>query len=323
MSSVSCKSIPSSTPATTKLCPVVQNTKQTVALPKDIYKIAIVDDSRAYVKRFQKVLEKAILSFEGRTLVVLTVSDPTKALQLMTKEKFSLCFLDNIYKESSLSGIEMCNRMNMVEEETKLKYSPRILMSGEPPLPMASSNLNLTTISTASKRSQSTKTLLRIEKKEVGVALLYDLLRVYGKCLTVVESNYASLPLLSNCTRNRLTTGKSGVSIMFWGPQKVKQISNESADDKDRTQKDYIRFLDLPPLPVRNIIAKRTMAKRDFTLINTSKWDIKNIHAKNRCLNKLSYKYQDQKGRTNGVIFVDKPQEIRTKQNNKRWTLNC
>ena len=152
----------------TKLQPVIPKKKQTLALPKDIYKIMVVDDSNAYVKRFKKVLERTILSYQGKTLVVLTVSDPAKALQLMTKEHFSLCFLDNIFQDSSLSGIEMCNRMNMVEEETKQKFSPRILISGEPPLSTVTPHLTtVSTTTTNTKKSQSTETLLRIEKKEV------------------------------------------------------------------------------------------------------------------------------------------------------------
>ena len=292
----------------TKLQPVIPKKKQTLALPKDIYKIMVVDDSNAYVKRFKKVLERTILSYQGKTLVVLTVSDPAKALQLMTKEHFSLCFLDNIFQDSSLSGIEMCNRMNMVEEETKQKFSPRILISGEPPLSTVTPNLTtVSTTTTNTKKSQSTETLLRIEKKEVGVGLLYDLLRVYGKCLTIIESNDISLPLLSGCTRNRLTTGKSGVGIMFWGSQKIKQMTNDSADGKDTQQQDFVKFLDLPPVLVRNQTTKRRMVEGGAALVNTSQWDVKNIQANNEFDDKLTYKYLDQKRRTSAVIFVNKP----------------
>ena len=292
----------------TKLQPVIPKKKQTLALPKDIYKIMVVDDSNAYVKRFKKVLERTILSYQGKTLVVLTVSDPAKALQLMTKEHFSLCFLDNIFQDSSLSGIEMCNRMNMVEEETKQKFSPRILISGEPPLSTVTPNLTtVSTTTTNTKKSQSTETLLRIEKKEVGVGLLYDLLRVYGKCLTIIESNDISLPLLSGCTRNRLTTGKSGVGIMFWGSQKIKQMTDDSADGKDTQQQDFVKFLDLPPVLVRNQTTKRRMVEGGAALVNTSQWDVKNIQANNEFDDKLTYKYLDQKRRTSAVIFVNKP----------------
>lgn len=298
----------------TKLQPVIPKKKQSLALPKDIYKIIVVDDSNAYVKRFKKVLERTILSYEGKTLVVLTVSDPAKALQLMTKEKFSLCFLDNIFQDSSLSGIEMCNRMNMVEEETKQKFSPRILISGEPPLSTVTPNLTTVSTTTSTKKNQSAETLLRIEKKEVGVGLLYDLLRVYGKCLTIIESNDISLPLLSGCTRNRLTTGKSDVGVMFWGSQNMKQIqmTDDFADGKDKKQQDFVKFLDLPPVLVRNQTTKRLMVEGGAALVNTSQWDVKNIHANNDFDNKLTYKYQDQKRRTSAVIFVNKPKVGKT-----------
>jgi hypothetical protein len=169
---------------------------------------------------------------------------------------------------------------------------------------------NLTTVSTTTtntKKSQSTETLLRIEKKEVGVGLLYDLLRVYGKCLTIIESNDISLPLLSGCTRNRLTTGKSGVGIMFWGSQKIKPMTDDSADGKDTQQQDFVKFLDLPPVLVRNQTTKRRMVEGGAALVNTSQWDVKNIQANNEFDDKLTYKYLDQKRRTSAVIFVNKP----------------
>ena len=120
--------------------------------------------------------------------------------------------------------------------------------------------------------------------------------------------------MLSGCTRNRLTTGKSDVGVMFWGSQNMKQIqmTDDFADGKDKKQQDFVKFLDLPPVLVRNQTTKRLMVEGGAALVNTSQWDVKNIHANNDFDNKLTYKYQDQKRKTSAVIFVNKPKVGKT-----------
>lgn len=298
-------------PRSTSLSPIVTTKPAPAVFPRDIYKVIIVDDSKAYVARLKKVLERTITSFEGKTLVVFTVSDPADALQLMTKQRFSLCLVDNIYTGSSLSGMEVCDRMNLVEQETQTTYAPRILISGEPPGKNDATTTAITTISTTSpSHMNNTNPLLRIEKNEVGVGLFCDLLRKYGQCLTLMESNDFHMPLLSGSTRLRLTSGYSTANalmkgaVLFWGQNK--QNVNSEQLKKSGLSEDFVDFLALPPVKIRNKTAQQHNIEGGAALINGSQWNSENTNKKKNH-NKLTYTIRDKRRRASAAIFISKP----------------
>ena len=251
--------------------------------PKSIYKVMIIDDSKSYTLRLVKLLERAVEKFpnNSKTLNVVTMTNPVDALRIMTRERFSLCLVDDIYNDSNLSGTELIKRLETAEKESNAIYSPRVLVSGKP--------MTLTNHE-------------RFQKNDIGVGLLHDLLRAHGKALTMFESSQARLPQLSGAARLRLVNGFTAAEallngrVLFWGDQAenvtaktTRQLleKNQEIQKKGLTN-DFVDFLALPSASEGNRMQEAPQLQGGSAFVDKNDWVAKKIGTATR---KLSYTF--------------------------------
>jgi hypothetical protein len=253
--------------------------------PASVYKVIVVDDSKSYTIKIKKLLERAVKKFSvKKTLNIITMTDPVQALRVMTQQRFSLCLVDNVFSESSLSGIEILNRLDAAEQETSVVYSPRVLVSGQPLAEIVRGKI--------------------LTKNDLGVGLLHDLLRAQGKCLTMFESSQARLPPLSGAARLRLNNGNEAATmllrgaVLFWGDRQnsvEETAAQKEAEKRKELEKKGLsgEFIDFLGSPYANEgrNTQRPTLEGGAAFVNANDWEVNDMTRKGKAHRKLSYTF--------------------------------
>ena len=97
----------------------------------NVLSVLIVDDSKAYTLKLKKMLNKVILELNmNSSIKILSTTNVFSALHVLSNYRFSLVLVDNIFANASMTGSELCCRLQ-ARTTLKIKMSPLVVMSGQ------------------------------------------------------------------------------------------------------------------------------------------------------------------------------------------------
>jgi CheY-like chemotaxis protein len=155
----------------------------------NVLSVLIVDDSKAYTLKLKKMLNKVILELNmNSSIKILSTTNVFSALHVLSNYRFSLVLVDNIFANASMTGSELCCRLQ-ARTTLKIKMSPLVVMSGQKTV--VDTNIH--------------------EKHLLNPTELKKVLQKYATPMTSFDAMHAitnSMNLLSSTTKT-LITGKT------------------------------------------------------------------------------------------------------------------
>ena len=108
----------------------------------NVLSVLIVDDSKAYTLKLKSMLKKAISELKmNSSIKILSTTNVFSALHVLSNYRFSLVLVDNIFSNSTMTGIELCHRLH-ARNTLKIKMSPLVVMSGQKTTTVVDTNIH-------------------------------------------------------------------------------------------------------------------------------------------------------------------------------------
>ena len=98
--------------------------------PLNNMSILIVDDSTAYSIKLKKMLSIIIPKMNGCIPQIICTTNVFAALHVLSKYQFSFVLVDNIFSNSTMTGIELCHRLHARNTLTA-ELSPLVVISAQ------------------------------------------------------------------------------------------------------------------------------------------------------------------------------------------------
>jgi len=115
-------------------------------------RILVVDDSKAYALRLKTIIERVLESC-AQTAHVIVATDPHEAVGIMTKQNFHVCFVDDVFQGTPISGRAVIRCVEQVVSAPLCNDKAlRILVSGRKLIPRIKPSTDILQIKMVSKR---------------------------------------------------------------------------------------------------------------------------------------------------------------------------
>ena len=155
----------------------------------EVFRVMIVDDSRAFTLRLRRLLSIAVESNIGAKLELVTLLDPNASIVRLRRQHFSLVLIDHFFCDYTMTGLVLCNIIQEVEAETGMA-SPRIVISGQ-----------TNSVRRSDKETRPFAAFMR--KRDITLSSVESLLKMHARAISHSEAAFVGRATLPKLVVNR------------------------------------------------------------------------------------------------------------------------